>query len=156
FGATLTIVDGERWHRQRRLMAPAFQPRSLAHASSVITGATAEMLERWQGIAERGETVDVSREMTELTRRIIAKLGLGDADAATLRGRGKAVDEALRHASGRLWSPLGSLEIPTPAHRRFLAALQTLDGIVSTVVARARDGTPPAGTLLSALLDAHD
>src|SRR5262249_21315394 len=41
FGDSLTTVDGERWQRQRRLMRPAFRPRSLVHGSSIVTETTA-------------------------------------------------------------------------------------------------------------------
>ena len=156
FGDSLTTVDGEHWRRQRRLIRPAFRPNSLLHCLSVVTATTAQMLDRWQCIAERGETVDMLSEMTDLTRTIIVKLVFGDVGHAEARALDQALQHALRHADRRLWSPLGGLDIPTPGHRRFQAALRTIDAFVSTMVARAREDVPPAGTLLSALLDSHD
>jgi len=146
FGDSLTTVDGEHWRRQRRLMRPAFRSKSLLRCLSVVTDTTARMLDRWGSIAERGKTVDALREMTELTQAIIVKLVFGDAGEARVRAVGEALGEALRHVNRRLWSPLGSLEIPTPGHRRFQAALRTVDAFVSTMVARAREEAPPAGT----------
>jgi cytochrome P450 len=156
FGDSLTTVDGGHWHRQRRLIGPAFRPKSLLHSLSIVTETTAEMLDRWREIAERGEPVDMLREMTDLTQTIIVKLVFGDVSAAEIRAVGEGLQQALRHANSRLWGPLGSLDIPTPDHRRSQTALRTIDAFVSTMVARAREDGPPAGTLLSALLDAHD
>jgi cytochrome P450 len=156
FGDSLTTVDGEQWERQRRLMRPAFRPRSLLPSLPVVTETTAQMLDRWAPRAERGETVDMLREMTELTRAIIVRLvsgGVGDTQA---RAVGEAFEEALQHANRRLWSPLGSLELPTPNRRRFHGALRAIDSFVRALVARARVDAPPAGTLLAALRDAHD
>ena len=156
FGDSLTTVDGEHWRRQRRLIRPAFRPNSLLHCLSVVTATTVQMLDRWQCIAERGETVDMLSEMTDLTRTIIVKLVFGDVGPSEARALDQALQHALRHVDRRLWSPLGGLDIPTPGHRRFQAALRTIDAFVSTMVARAREDVPPAGTLLSALLDSHD
>ncbi len=156
FGESLTTTDGEHWQRQRRLMRPAFRPRSLAASLSIVTDRTAQMLDRWASIAARGETVDMLREMTRLTQGIIVELVFGEVGEAQVRDLGEALERATRHASRRLWSPLGSLEIPTPGQRRFQAALRGIDTFVSSLVARAREEAPPAGTLLDALLSAHD
>ena len=156
FGDSLTTVDGEHWQRQRRLMRPAFRPRSLLQSLPIVTETTAQMLDRWASIAERGETVDMLREMTDLTQAIILKILFGEVGEARARDVSEALEEAVQHANRRLWSPLGSLEIPTPGQRRFEAALRTVDTFVCTMVARARENARPAGTLLTALLDAHD
>src|SRR5690349_8979927 len=156
FGDSLTTVDGERWRRRRRLMRPAFRPGSLVRALPTVTEATAQMLDRWASIAERGETVDVSREMTGLTKAIIVKLVFGDVGEAQVRAVGEALEDAWRHVNRRLWSPLGALDIATPGQRRLEAALRTIDAFVCAAVARARDDGPPAGSLLAALLDAQD
>lgn len=156
FGDSLTTLDGERWQRRRCLVRPAFRPRSLVRALPIVTEATAQMLDRWASIAERGETVDVSREMTDLTKAIIVKLVFGDVGAAQVRAVGEALESSFQHVNRRVWSPLGALDFPTPGQRRLEAALRTIDTFVCAAVARARDDAPPAGSLLAALLDAHD
>jgi cytochrome P450 len=155
FGDSLTAIDGERWQRQRRCMRPAFRPGSLVHASSVVTGATAEVLDRWRWNAEHGKAVDMLREMTDLTRTIIVRLMFGDVATEEIQAVGEALQEILRHANRRLWSAFGWPEIPTSSHRRFEAALRNVETFISTRVARARAGANVEGTLLSALLDAQ-
>jgi cytochrome P450 len=154
FGDSLTTIDGERWQRQRRLMQPGFRPRSLLQSLPTITGTTAQMLDRWASIAQRGETVDVLREMTALTQAIILELVFGDVGEAQARAVSEALEEAVQHVNRRLWSPLGSLEIPTPRERSFQAVLRAIDTFVRTSVARTREDAP-AGTLLTALRGAH-
>ena len=156
FGDSLTTVDGERWQRQRRRMRPAFRPSSLVRALPIVTEATAQMLDRWASSAERGETVDVARELADLTKAIIVKLVFGDVCEAQVRAVGEALEDALRHVNRRVWSLLGSLDLPTPGRRRLEAALRTIDDFLCSAIARARDDAPPAGSLLDALLDPHD
>src|SRR5215211_5159752 len=53
-GNGLFTSDGEFWRRQRRLAQPAFHRRRVATFGDLMTGATQEMLDRWQPRAERG------------------------------------------------------------------------------------------------------
>jgi cytochrome P450 len=156
FGDSLTTVDGEHWRRQRRLMRPVFQAEPLLRFVPIITETTAEMLDRWQHIAERGEAIEVLSEMRGVTRAIILRVLFGDVGPAQARAVGQALEFALGYADRRLWSPLGWLDLPTPGHRRFRHALLTVDAFVSDMAARARRDVPPPGTLLSMLLSAHD
>ena len=155
FGDSLTTVDGEHWRRQRRRMRPAFLPRSLLPSLAIVTGTAGRMLDRWASNAERGEPVEMLREMIELTQRIIVELTFGEVGEAQIRAMGEALDEVSRHANRRLWSVLGALELPARGLRRFQAATRTIDAFVGTFVARAREDAPPAGTLLATLLDAQ-
>jgi cytochrome P450 len=156
FGDSLTTVDGEHWRRQRRLMRPAFQSKPLLRFVPVITEATAEMLDRWQRVAKRGEAMDVLSEMGDLTRAIILRVVLGDVDPAQALAVGRALEFAVGYADRHLWSALGWLRLPTRGDRRFRDALRTVDAFISDVIGRARRNGSPPGALLSVLMGAHD
>jgi cytochrome P450 len=156
FGDSLTTVDGDRWQRQRRLMRPVFQPKRIGFLIPVITDTTATMLERWQGLAARGEAVDVFDEMRTLTRAVMLRVLFGDVAAADARRVGEALDLALEHADRRLWSSLGWLDVPTPAARRFRQALRVIDGFVSTMSDGGGRESTSAETLLSIVGEARD
>ncbi len=66
FGDSLTVVDGDRWRQRRRQVQPAFQPGQHAFFAAVVARASAEMLDRWRPLGERGEPVDVASEMRRL------------------------------------------------------------------------------------------
>jgi cytochrome P450 len=152
FGDSLTVVDGDRWRQRRRQMQPAFQPGGHAQFASVVTRATAEMLERWRPLAARNEPVDAASEMRRLTQTVIIRACFGDVAPAEIEALGHALDVAVGHVDRRLWSTFGWLEVPTPAASRYQRALGAIDAFVSHMVSEARRSAPPPGSLLAALL----
>jgi cytochrome P450 len=70
-GEGLLTNEGASWLAQRRVLQPAFHRKRLSALSTVMTGATYAMFESWQGIAQRGEVLDVAQEMMRLTLRIV-------------------------------------------------------------------------------------
>lgn len=71
FGEGLLGTDGELWRRHRRIMAPAFDPRSVASYGPAITRACERFYPQWDAAAD-GAVMDVGADMSRLTLRIIA------------------------------------------------------------------------------------
>ncbi len=74
-GDGLFTSEGELWRRQRRLMAPLFQPAQIGQYAAVMRAVTRRALGSWRD----GETVDLAREMTRITMGIVGK-ALFDSD----------------------------------------------------------------------------
>ena len=72
FGGGLLGSAGEVWKRHRRIMAPAFDPRSVAAYGPAITATAQTFLGRWDGLAD-GAPVDMAEEMTALTLQVISR-----------------------------------------------------------------------------------
>ena len=155
FGESLTAVDGDRWRQRRREVQPAFQPGQHAHFASIVARAAAELLERWRIPAERGEPVEVVAEMRRLAQTIIIRACLGEIEAAELDALVQALDVVVGHVDQRLWSPLGWLDIPTPAGARYQRSLAAVEAFVFRKADESRRSGPPPGTLLAALLEAR-
>ena len=68
FGHGLLTSEGEFWHRQRRLAAPALHAQRLAAYGDAMVWYTARMLESWQP----GDLRDVHVDSMALTLRIAA------------------------------------------------------------------------------------
>jgi cytochrome P450 len=152
FGDSLTVVDGDRWLQRRRQVHPAFQPDQHARFASFVARATGEMLERWQPLAERSETVDAVTEMRRLTQTIIIRACFGDDTAVEVEELRHALDVAVGHVDRRLWSVFGWLDVPTAAAARYRRALGAIDAFISRMISEARCAAPPPGSLLAALL----
>jgi cytochrome P450 len=84
FGDGLLSSDGETWRTHRKIMAPSFDPRSVASYASTMAEAAAAFGETWAKLGD-GVEVDVSADMTALTLEIISKT-MFSADAGEMTG----------------------------------------------------------------------
>ena len=156
FGESLTTVDGDEWHRRRRLMRPVFTPPRIAAFVPAIVRAADAMLERWRDLDGQGRPFDVFAEMTELTRAVIVESLFGDVPREELRAVAQAVSVVSDRVNRSLWSPLGWLpRLPTSGREHYGHALRTLDRFMSRRIDEARRrGSGPE--LVSRLLTARD
>ena len=139
--------------QQRKLVAPAFQPRRLAAYGDTM----ASYAERWQGEWTSGATVDIATQMLRLTLGITGKT-LFDTE---LFGEASELDQAL--ATARSWTAAqinSFLPIPrswpTASNRRFNAARARLDATIYRIIAERRADGKDHGDVLSVLLAARD
>jgi cytochrome P450 len=72
FGDGLLSTDGETWRAHRRIMAPSFDPRSVAAYAPTMAAASERFGARWDALPP-GAEVDMAAEMTALTLEIIAQ-----------------------------------------------------------------------------------
>jgi cytochrome P450 len=156
-GLGLLTNEGESWLQQRRLAQPAFHRQRIADISGVMSDAAERMVERWQAPAAAGEALDVAAEMMRLALEIVGLTLLG----SDLGGEADAVREAVRigqeHVNHRATHIITLDEkYPTPANRRFKAALRVLDDVVYRVIEERRRKEEDTGDLLSMLLLARD
>src|SRR5580692_12176624 len=61
-GRGLLTSEGETWRRHRRIMAPAFDHRSIVGYAPIITEVTGGLLERWDALVDFSE-IDVAAAM---------------------------------------------------------------------------------------------
>jgi cytochrome P450 len=71
-GRGLLTSEGETWRRHRRIMAPAFDPRSVAGYVPVMTEITQGLLAKWDELPPSSE-VDVAAAMMHATLHIISR-----------------------------------------------------------------------------------
>jgi cytochrome P450 len=134
-GKGLFTSEGELWKRQRKLMAPLFQPAAVRGYADLMNGVIARYLDGWRD----GEVIDAGREMTRLTMAVAGKVLL-DADMFTVRGASPP-DTPRQKDSGSLRSPQSFDEADTIG-----AAIQVMMGYLGdqagspALVARASLG----------------
>lgn len=156
-GEGLLTSDGDFWLRQRRMAQPAFHHQRIATMATKITDCTADLLQRWQPLAERGAPLDVADDMMRLTMQIIG-LSLFSVDVSSQADLvGRALIETLHYINRRATSLIQlPHSLPTPGTLRFRRALQQLDSVVLGMIEGRRRSGEDAGDLLSMLLQARD
>jgi cytochrome P450 len=71
-GRGLLTSEGETWRRHRRIMAPAFDRRSIESYAPIITAVAGDLLNRWDALPA-GSDVDVGAAMMHTTLHIISR-----------------------------------------------------------------------------------
>lgn len=170
-GEGLFTSEGELWRRQRKLMAPLFQPAHLAGYAAAMTSIAARCASEWPDGAE----LDIARETTRITMAIAGRTlfgadtldesdELGDAltvllawaaeSAASLSlGVKMALADALESRLPRVAS---ALERPLLLPRRCKDALEVLERRVAKMIEDRHADSRGHDDLLSRLLAARD
>jgi cytochrome P450 len=156
-GDGLICIEGDFWRSQRKLAQPSFDPKLLQSFDGLIADETDALLERWEGHAERGDAIDVAREMVHLA---LANLG-GAMFSTDWRSEALVMADAVEYTIGYayklLTQPIVLPEnVPTPANKKFQEARRTLEQIMERMIARRRESGEEREDLLGKLLAARD
>lgn len=159
FGGGLLGTDGEVWRRHRRVMAPAFDPRSVAAYGPAIAASAREFLARWDALPD-GAAIDMAQEMKALTLQVIARTVFSTDSAEVIDLIGGTLRRGLEAASQAnildLLPVIGEWRMRA-RERRLAASSAGLDEAVAALV-RAREanlaGAP--ADLLTRLVAAKD
>lgn len=145
-GNGIIVSEGEFWKRQRRMMQPTFHRRILAQFDRRIARANDRLLAAWQDKCARGEPVNVTDDMSEMTLEIILGAIFGDDLEAMAREAGE--------------NPFAVLTQESARDLRFAYRFRKLAALIGQCVARRRAaGGGPAGDspdYVSMLLNARD
>jgi cytochrome P450 len=82
-GNGIMTSEGDMWRRQRSMMQPLFHRRVVTEFNELIDAANSRFLEKWAAQAARGELVNLTDDMSELTLQIVLGSIFGK-DLATL------------------------------------------------------------------------
>jgi cytochrome P450 len=153
-GQGLLTTSAEHHRRQRRLLQPLFHRARIAAYADTFVALAAAAAARWHD----GETIDVHRDMTELTLAIVARTVFDvdlDSQIVTSIRQAIAANEPMLRRSAL---PGGQLleRLPLPSNRRWNADLRQFDAMIYGLIAERRAGTTRRDDLLSLLLSAVD
>jgi cytochrome P450 len=145
--------EGVFHRRQRKLMAPSFQPRHIANYADIMGYYGEQIQQTW----EDGSVIDVNQQMTSVTMSIIGK-ALFDADVFTETDElGAAMTVTMEYVSHALSSLLPPpYNWPTPRNRRAHRAGRVLRDRIARFINQRRQDPTERNDLLSLLLQARD
>lgn len=157
-GEGLVTSEGDLHNRQRRIIQPIFHPKQITTYGKIITDYATRLNQKWKD----GDTLDMLKEMMQLTLSIICKSVLNYDVESEAEDVGKALN-ICRNYSKRLQSPLGHVldKIPIlPNVKGARKAREELDDLVYGLIKERRQGPEYAvksyDDLLTRLLQAQD
>jgi len=153
-GNGLVSSNGAFHMRQRRLMQPAFHRQQIAGYAGIMSDFLAERAEAWRP----GQEISMHEEMHEIALTLIGKTlfssDLGDEAVAEVK---RSIPIIRDGVTRRTLSPLELLEkLPTPANRRFEAAVVRIRRVIDQVIEAYRADGTDRPDLLSMLLRSRD
>ncbi len=159
-------AEGEDWRRQRRIVTAALNRQKLADFFPKLAVTVARLQRRWEGAADRGEPVDLCRDLMRFTVDVTMQLAFG-VDANTLETPGPVIQRHLdkvfpvlhrRTNAPFAWWRLFRL----PSDRALDRALEAIEREVGEMVQAARrrmaadPGREPADFLEAILAAVED
>ena len=157
FGDGLLSSEGEKWRSHRRLMAPSFDPRSVAGYAPAMVDCSVDMANAWAALPD-GAEIDVSNEMTNVTLQIICR-AMFSSDAgemATMSGSAlsRGADEAFNFNLLDLLPVIGPMRM-AKKERLMGEIFAPMDGAIKRLI-EARRADPGKVDLLGRLVAALD
>jgi enediyne biosynthesis protein E7 len=141
-GKGIMTSEGELWKRQRYMLQPLFHRRVISEFASLIGAANDRFIARWQPLAHRGEPVNLTDEMSELTLEIVLRSIFGrDLDRLTQQPGGNPFEVLTRE-------PVRDLQ--------FAYKFRSLGKLVAQLIERRRAQAEEHFDYLAMLMDARD
>ncbi len=141
-GNGIMTSEGEFWRRQRMMLQPLFHRRIITEFSRVIAEANTRLLLRWEALAERGEAVNLTDEMSDLTLDVVLHAIFGrDLERMTAELGGNPFDVVTREQERNL---------------QFAYKFRSLTRLVARLIERRRAGEEQHFDYVAMLMSARD
>ena len=149
-GKGIMTSEGELWKRQRYMMQPLFHRRVITGFAEVIAQANDRRIERWESLARRGELINLTDEMSELTLEMVLRSIFGrDLDRLSQQLGGNPFEVVTKEQSRDLqfaykFRSLTKLVAQLIAHRRATGE-EHFDYVAMLMNARDKETGAPMG-----------
>lgn len=153
------LLFGEGWTNKinRQIIRPFFDPQYYASINTAIADATQKMLDRWRTFATNHQSFDVAKEMMGLSLSFTAKSLIGHDLHTGLNDVALAMETIIDYFNVHALSNFNLPEsFPTPANRRYLAAVRTVQTAVDQIIEERRHNGKDKADLLSVLQSWRD
>jgi enediyne biosynthesis protein E7 len=141
-GKGIMTSEGELWKRQRYMMQPLFHRRVITEFASVIAAANERCMARWEVLAGRGEPVNLTDEMSELTLDVVLRSIFGrDLDRLSEQLGGNPFEVVTKEPARDL---------------QFAYKFRSLTKLVAQLIARRRAEPEEHFDYVAMLMDARD
>lgn len=141
-GNGIMTSEGEFWKRQRYMMQPMFHRRVITEFARTIDEENERLIARWEAQAARGEKVNVTDDMSELTLQIVLRSIFGpDLDRLAQQAGGNPFDVVTKEPARNL---------------QFAYKFRQLGKVIADLVNRRRENGEEHPDFLGMLMTARD
>jgi cytochrome P450 len=158
-GEGLFTSEGERWRRQRQLVAPPLQRKQIAAYADTMAAPAAALVDDISRASSDDDGVFAARPaMMQLTLEIVAETLFGTTVGNASADVAAALDEALAAFEKLIytWRRMLPRRWPQPVRTRLARAAGRLDTIVRGLIDQRRRAGGAGDDLLGRLLAARD
>lgn len=156
-GTGLITSEGDFWKRQRNIVVPAFQSKSIKGFTDTMTSEIQDMLSNWDISYKEDKPVDVAAEMMELAVKIAAKTLIGVDLSKDAKGLRDSVEFSFTYVSDCILTPWKlPPPIPTKRNIQFYKHKKIIDEMVYEIIADHRVNPPEKIDILIMLMNAED
>ena len=141
-GNGIMTSEGEFWRRQRYMMQPMFHRRVITEFARVIDEANERFIARWEAQAERGESVNVTDDMSALTLDIVLRAVFG-----------RDLDRLSQESGG---NPFAVVTQEPARNLQFAYKFRSLGKLVAAVMRRRASEAEEHVDFLAMLMSARD
>ena len=141
-GNGIMTSEGDFWKRQRYMMQPMFHRRVVTEFARALEEANDRFIAKWENQAARGELVNVTDDMSELTLEIVLRSIFGpDLDRLSQQPGGNPFDVVTKDTARNL---------------QFAYKFRQLGKVISAVVKRRQEKGEEHPDFLGMLMTARD
>jgi cytochrome P450 len=141
-GNGIMTSEGEFWRRQRRMMQPSFHRRVIDRFRLLVDDINEKFADRWAAGAARGDPINLTDEVSELTLEIVLTSIFG-TDLKRLDAQMGA-------------NPFQVVAKDTNRDLKFAFRFRSLTKLVAELIARRRREPEPHFDFLAMFMDARD
>jgi enediyne biosynthesis protein E7 len=141
-GKGIMTSEGDFWKRQRYMMQPMFHRRVITEFARTIDHSNDRFIAKWEAQAARGELVNVTDDMSELTLEIVLRSIFGPD-----------MDRLAQQAGG---NPFDVVTKDTARNLQFAYKFRQLGKVISALVQRRRENGEEHPDFLGMLMTARD
>ena len=138
-GQGLLLSEAAEWRRQRVITQPAFKPDTIDSQVGWMSEHTDKFLDRWMGLADRNETIDVEPDFNRLAQQLSGRYLLGEPFAEISEEFCRVAADVKKHWPQAPRNLLRAfMPIPKAKIALFDAALQAMDDCIRGFIVRHR------------------
>ena len=141
-GNGIMTSEGEFWRRQRRMMQPSFHRRVIDRFARLVDDINEKFADRWEAAARRGEPINLTDDVSELTLEIVLTSIFGT--------------DLLRLETQMGVNPFEVVAKETNRDLKFAFRFRSLTRLVAELIARRRREPAEHVDFLAMFMDARD